>query len=89
MARYRRVPALERSLAGGRRYVQPVGATVPIELGGSAPVIWDLLAEVSDSTQLRAVVQRTFDDEPAVIAAGTRLALEQLLEAGLIVVDER
>lgn len=89
MARYRRVRALERSLAGGRRYVLPVGASAPIELGGSAPVIWDLLAETSDSTQLRAIVQRTFDDEPAVIAAGTRLAIEQLLEAGLVVDDDR
>ena len=89
MTRYRRVPALERSLSGGRRYVQPVGAPAPTELGGSAPVIWDLLAETTDSTQLRAIVQRTFDDEPAVIAAGTRLAIEQLLEAGLIEIDDR
>jgi len=87
MSSYRRVPAVERALAGGRRYVQPVGATTPTELGGSAPTIWDILARTGDATQLRAIVQRTFDDTPSVIAEGTRLAIEQLLDAGLIEVD--
>ncbi len=68
--------------------MQPVGAPTPVELAGSAPAIWDILARTGDPTQLRAIVQRTFDDEPAVIAEGTRSALEQLLEAGLVEVSE-
>ena len=89
MPSYRRVPAVERSLARGRRYVQPIGAATPTELGGSAPVIWDILAQTGDATQLRAIVQRTFDDTPSVIAAGTRLAIQQMLDAGLIEVDHQ
>ena len=88
MPRYRRVPSVERELAGGRRYVQPLHASTPTELAGSAPAIWDLLAETADGTQLRAIVQRRFDDDPAVIAQGTRLALEQLLQADLIELEE-
>ena len=84
MARYRRVPSVERRLSGGRLYVQPIGAARPVELAGSAPAIWDILSRTGDLTQLRAIVQRTFDDEPAVIAEGTRSALEQLVAAGLV-----
>ena len=84
MTQYRRLPAVEREVAGGRRLVQPVGAASATQLAGSAPVIWDLLAHHESFTQLRAVVQGKFDDAPDVIAAGTKLAIDQLLDAGLI-----
>ena len=84
MAVYRRLPAVERHLTGGRRLVQPVDAPTATKLSGSAPVIWDLLADHEDLDELVARVQERFADPPEIVESGTRAAVAQLLESGLI-----
>jgi hypothetical protein len=84
MASYQRLPAVERTLLGGRLLVQPVGAPAPTELGGSAPIIWELLETHQHLDVVMELLADRFNDEPAVIEHGTRQAVEQLLSAGLI-----
>lgn len=68
----------------GRRLVQPVDASAPTELGGSAPLIWDLLAEESDVERITAALEERFDDPAEVIEQGAQLAIRQLVDASLI-----
>lgn len=84
MDSYRRRPAVERSLVGGRLLVQPIDAAAPTELGGSAPIIWELLEANEHLDDIRRLLADRFNDEPAVIEQGTALAVRQLLDAGLI-----
>jgi hypothetical protein len=84
MTAYRRRPAVERQLMGERRLVQPVAAPAPTELGGSAPLIWDLLADEAELPRILELVGARFTDTPEVIEHGTMLAIRQLLDAGLI-----
>jgi len=81
---YRRVPSVERSLAGGRRLVQATGAASATQLSGSAPLIWDLLDEHSQVDQLVAMLQQQFSDPPEMIAAGVEQALASLIDAQLV-----
>ena len=69
---------------GGRRLVQPVAAAAPTELGGSAPLIWDLLADERELHRVLELVGERFTDAPEVIEHGTMLAIRQLLDAELI-----
>lgn len=84
MTAYRRRPAVERDLMGGRRLVQPVTAAAPTELGGSAPLIWDLLADEADVERIIELVGERFTDSAEVIEHGTMMAIRQLLDANLI-----
>ena len=81
---YRRVPFVERSLYGGRRLVQAVGAETATQLSGSAPLIWDLLDENPEVGQLVAMLQQRYSDPPETIAAGVELALTSLIDAALV-----
>lgn len=82
---FRRVPSVERSLSGGRRLVQAVGADAPTQLAGSAPMIWDLLATTSVGTEVVAAMQELYSDAPSVIAQGVDLGLKSLHDAALVV----
>ena len=82
---YRRVPFVERHLAHGRRLVQPLTSRTPSQLAGSAPLIWDLLADNHSVEQLVAVLQGRFSDSPAVIAEGVQSALDSLIHASLVI----
>jgi hypothetical protein len=84
-AEYRRVPAVERELAYGRRLVQPLTAPNPSQLSGSAPLIWDLLREHHTVDALVAMLQQQFSDSPAVIADGVHRALTSMTQTGLVV----
>lgn len=84
MATYRRRPAVERRLLGGRFLVQPIDAAAPTELGGSAPIIWELLADHRHLAGVMQLLSERFDDPPDVIEKGTNLAIRQMLDAGLI-----
>lgn len=68
----------------GRRLVQPIDAVAPTELGGSAPLIWDLLADESDLERIMEALAERFNDPSDVIEHGTQLAIRQLMEASLI-----
>lgn len=83
--RYERVDVVERTLGGGRRYVQPLDAEAPTLLSGSAPAIWDLLVEHSTVSGIAAVLQLRFSDAPEVIDGGVRTALESFVDTHLIV----
>jgi hypothetical protein len=86
-AEYRRVPAVERELAYGRRLIQPLSASTPTQLAGSAPVIWDLLHEHHTVDALVAMLQQQFSDSPEVIAHGVRSALTAMTQTALVVVS--
>lgn len=81
--RYRRLAHVERQLASGRRFVQPLDADTPTQLSGSAPMIWDLLAEHGSVGEIVAMLQQQFSDPPDVIAGGVRVALDSFLDASL------
>jgi len=81
---YVRVPFVERTLSGGRRLVQAVGADAATQLSGSAPLIWDLLDEHPEVPQLVAMLQQQFSDPPETITQGVELALDSLLDAELV-----
>ena len=68
----------------GRRLVQPIGAPAPTELGGSAPLIWDLLSEEPDVERIMDALAERFNDPADVIEQGTQLAIRQLVDAKLI-----
>jgi len=85
MTHFVRVPAVERRLSGGRSLVHVVNGAKPVELAGSAPVIWDLLDIFSNVDELAAALNQRYTDEPAVIADGMWSALNLLRDAGLIV----
>ncbi len=68
----------------GRRLVQPIDALAPTELGGSAPLIWDLLATESHVERIMAAMAERFNDPADVIEHGTQLAIRQLMDASLI-----
>lgn len=80
-----RAPCVERELAHGRRLVQPVTASVPTHLSGSAPMIWDLLVEHHTVEGIVAMLQQHFSDPPAVISAGVEAALASFLQSSLLV----
>lgn len=82
--RYRRVRSVERELAHGRRLVQPLTASGPTQLSGSAPLIWDLLAEHETIEAIVAMLQQRFSDARDVIADGVRTALSSMGESGLV-----
>lgn len=88
MARLRRRPSVERSLAGGRRLVQPRGASTATRLSGSAPTIWDMLADHDTLDSLVAACLERFPDPPEVVAPGATAAVEMLVEQGLLEVLE-
>lgn len=79
-----RVPFVERSLARGRRLVQPLGAETPTQLAGSAPLIWDLLEQRSSVDELVPELQSRFTDSPDVIATGIRSAIAMFIESALV-----
>ena len=85
--RYRRLPHVQRQLARGRRFVQPLDAETPTQLSGSAPMIWDLLADHGSVDEIVAMLQQQFSDAPDVIAGGVRIALQSFLEASLAEVE--
>ena len=82
--RYVRVDVVERTLGAGRRYVQPLDAAAPTLLSGSAPAIWDLLAEHATVNAIVAVLQQRFSDSPDVIARGVQSALDSFVDTKLI-----
>jgi hypothetical protein len=81
---YRRVRFVERELAHGRRLVQALDADAPTQLSGSAPLIWDLLADNHSVDEIVALLQQRFSDAPEVIADGVRVALDSLVQASLV-----
>lgn len=81
--RYRRLPHVERQLARGRRFVQPLDAETPTQLSGSAPMIWDLLADHGSIDEIVAMLQQQFSDPPDVIAGGVQVALQSFLDTSL------
>ncbi len=85
--RFTRVATVERSLGADRRLVQPLDAQVPTQLAGSAPIIWDLLAERGSVNEVLAELQRVFSDAPEVIAGGIRAAFAMFLDSGLMVAE--
>ena len=85
--RYRRVPHVERQLAQGRRFVQPLDADTPTQLSGSAPMIWDLLADHGSVDEIVAMLQQQFSDSPDVIAGGVQVALNSFLDASIAEVE--
>ena len=86
-ARYRRVRHVQRQLAQGRRCVQPLNADTPTQLAGSAPMIWDLLADRGTVDEIVAMLQQQFSDSPDVIASGVEAALNSFLDAGIAEVE--
>lgn len=82
--RYERVPCVERTLGGGRRFVQPLAASTPTQLSGSAPMIWDLLLDHGSVDEIVAMLQQQFSDAPDVIAGGVRVAISSFLDAMLV-----
>jgi len=82
---YLRVPHVERQLSAGRRLVQALDAQTPAQLAGSAPLIWDLLAEHATPEELASMLQQQFSDPPEVIASGVEAGLSSLIEASLVV----
>lgn len=87
MTEYTRVPAVERTLTGGRLLVLPRGAQTPTELDGSAPDVWTALAEASRIPELVEILQNHYEDDEFVIVQGLTDALDQLTEAGLVEVE--
>lgn len=85
--RYRRVPHVERHLAQGRRFVQPLEADTPTQLSGSAPMIWDLLDDHGSVDAIVAMLQQQFSDAPDVIAGGVQVALNSFLDASIAEVE--
>ena len=81
---YRRLPHVERELAGDRRLVQVVGSDRAVQLAGSAPMIWDLLDDHREPAQIVAQLQQHFSDAPEVIAAGVEAGLRSLVASSLI-----
>ncbi len=86
--RFERVPAIERSLARGRRLVQPLDAETPTQLAGSAPLIWDLLDIAPSVDDLVPELQSRFTDSPEVIANGIRAALSMFINSSLVTASE-
>ena len=84
MTHFDRLPAVERRLGGGRSLVHLVDGAMPVELAGSAPVVWDLLDIFSNVDDVAAALNQRYIDEPDVIAEGMWTALKLLREAGLI-----
>ena len=80
----RRVPCVERELAHGRRVVQPLDARGPTQLSGSAPLIWDLLADHDSIDAIVAMLQQRFSDAPDVIRSGVVDALDSMADSGLV-----
>jgi hypothetical protein len=83
-SQYRRVRFVERELAYGRRLVHALDADAPTQLSGSAPLIWDLLADNNSVDEIVALLQQRFSDPRDVIAAGVQAALGSLLQASLV-----
>ena len=81
--RYQRVAHVERQVARGRRFVQPLDADTPTQLSGSAPMIWDLLADHGSVDEIVAMLQQQFSDSPDVIAGGVRVAIQSFLDAAI------
>lgn len=82
---FTRVRAVEREVLGGRRLVQALRADRPTHLSGSAPVIWDLLAEHDTFDALASMLQAHYSDPPEVIRSGLELGIQSLVDAGLVV----
>ena len=57
---------------------------MPSSLFGSAPLIWDLLADEADIERILDLVGEHFSDPPEVIEHGTMMAIRQMLDAELI-----
>lgn len=85
MTDFARLPAVERRLSGGRSLIHVVNGAKPVELAGSAPVVWELLDIFSDVDELATALNQRYTDEPTVIAEGMWAALNLLRDAGLIV----
>jgi len=83
-SQYRRVRFVERELAHGRRLVHALDADAPKQLSGSAPLIWDLLADNNSVDEIVALLQLRFSDPEEVIAGGVEAALDSLLHASLV-----
>ncbi len=82
--RFERVPHVERSLARGRRLVQPLVADTPTQLAGSAPMIWDLLDAHPSVEAIVPELQSRFTDSPDVIAGGVRAAISMFIDSSLV-----
>jgi len=82
---FRRVPCVERRLAGHRRFVQPLESEAPTQLAGSAPMIWDLLDYHPSVNTLVPELQLRFTDAPELIANGIRAALQMFIDSSLVV----
>ena len=65
MTHFARLPAVERRLSGGRSLVHVVNGAKPVELAGSAPVVWELLDIFSNVDELAAALNQRYTDEPA------------------------
>lgn len=83
--KFERVRFVERRLAQGRRFVQPLEAATPSQLAGSAPIIWDLLDTHPSVDALTPELQKRFNDSPELIVAGIRAAVQMLIDSALIV----
>ena len=62
-----------------------VGSDRPVQLAGSAPMIWDLLDENLQPDQVVAQLQQHFSDPPEVIAQGVEVGLASLIDSALVV----
>jgi hypothetical protein len=88
MTTYRRAAAVERTLVGGRLLVLGLDQETPTELGGSAPTVWSVLEYTHDLSGILSAVESIYTDDPEVISAGVKEALQQMVDAELVVEQE-
>ncbi len=82
---YRRRNAAERRLTSNRLLVHAVGEPAGTILGGSAPVIWELLGQgVTTEDDIVAALLVRYSDTEDVIRAGVTAALADLVRADLL-----
>lgn len=62
----------------------PAGQGDPVTVAGSAAAVWELLAEPITGAELVDRLAERFGEEPAVVQAGLRVLMGQLLELGAI-----
>lgn len=84
MTTYRRAAAVERTLVGDRLLVLGLDQDTPTELAGSAPTVWSVLEHTHDLGDILSALESVYNDDPAVIAAGAKDALQYLVDADLV-----
>jgi hypothetical protein len=79
-----RVPALERSIIGGRLVLDPSSRATPVALRGSAAAIWAALTVPADIEGLLISLSRTFGQPVDELRNDVVTTLDDLAARGLI-----